>query len=512
MLPLPAWVWLPARSMFGWTSPAQRRALLSLLIFSGIGLALADLLPARAFGAALLVWTYFWAWHTMEQMQAVSVLRHSLALVEKGDLAHPTDARSAGALADAVQQVEGMKRTLSRLVADIRSEAQLVAMAGEQMAQASRDLSSRTEEQAAGVEQTTANVADLLESVQRNAADASEADRLARELQAHAESGIAAVTEAVGAVQRIDERSRQMSQIIGAIDGIAFQTNILALNAAVEAARAGESGRGFAVVAGEVRVLAQRTAAAAADVKRLIEGSAQEVSAGVARIEVTQSRLQEMVAGVRQVAQRVQQVAATNSTQNQGLQALSEAVSHIDQLTQRNVILVDDSARSAERLRGQAEKLRAGVAWMRLRQGCADEARELCERAAVAVQREGLDAAVRRFHDPKGGFIDRDLFVIVLDARHHFLAFGADPTKANKPAVAAPGVDIADLSRRTLATAAAGGGWVEFRGIHPITRQPVEKMAYVRPAGELAVLVSVNKSDTGDAAAPPAKSAATTAR
>jgi hypothetical protein len=401
-----------------------------------------------------------------------------------------------------VAQVEAMKRTLSRLVADIRSEAQLVAMAGEQMSQASRDLSSRTEEQAAGVEQTTANVADLLEAVQRNAADASEADHLARELQVHAESGIAAVTEAVGAVQRIDERSRQMSQIIGAIDGIAFQTNILALNAAVEAARAGESGRGFAVVAGEVRVLAQRTTAAASDVKRLIEGSALEVSAGVARIEATQSRLQEMVAGVRQVAARVQQVAATNTTQNQGLQALSEAVSHIDQLTQRNVILVDDSARSAERLRGQAEKLRVGVAWMRLRQGCADEARELCERAAEVVTREGLDAAVRRFHDPKGGFIDRDLFVIVLDKRNHFLAFGADPAKANKPAVAAPGVDLDDLSRRTLSTAAAGGGWVEFRGIHPLTKQPVEKMAYVRPAGELAVLVSVNRSDTGDAPAP----------
>ncbi|MCK6423737.1 MAG: methyl-accepting chemotaxis protein [Burkholderiaceae bacterium] len=501
---MPPIVWLPGRLLLGRASPAQRRALLSLFIFTGIGLGLADWVSAPLLALALLGWTYFWAWHTMEQIQAVAVLRQALALIEKGDLAQPTDARSAGALADVVSQVEAMKRTLSRLVADIRSEAQLVAMAGEQMSQASRDLSSRTEEQAAGVEQTTANVAELLQAVQRNASDASEADRLARELQAHAESGIAAVTEAVGAVQRIDERSRQMSQIIGAIDGIAFQTNILALNAAVEAARAGESGRGFAVVAGEVRVLAQRTAAAAADVKRLIEGSAQEVSAGVARIEATQARLQEMVAGVRLVAGRVQQVAATNHTQNQGLQALSEAVSHIDQLTQRNVVLVDDSARSAERLRSQAEKLRAGVAWMRLRQGCADEARALCERAADTVQREGLDAAVRRFHDPKGGFIDRDLFVIVLNRRNHFLAFGADPSKADKPAVAAPGVDLDDLCRRTLATAAAGGGWVEFRGIHPITRQPVEKMSYVCPAGELAVLVSVNKSDTGDAPAPAA--------
>ena len=501
---MPPFFWLPARLLLGRSSPALRRLLLSLFIFSAIGLGLTGLVSAPVLALGLLGWTYFWAWHTTAQIQAVAVLRESLAQVEKGDLAQSIDARSAGALADLVTQVESMKRTLSRLVADIRSEAQLVAMAGEQMAQASRDLSSRTEEQAAGVEQTTANVAELLQAVQRNAEDASQADHLARELQAHAEGGIAAVTDAVGAVQRIDERSRQMGQIIGAIDGIAFQTNILALNAAVEAARAGESGRGFAVVAAEVRVLAQRTAAAAADVKRLIEGSAQEVSAGVARIEATQTRLQEMVAGVRQVAVRVQQVATTNTAQNQGLQSLSEAVRHIDQLTQSNAILVDDSAQSAERLRAQADKLRSGVAWMRLRQGCADEARALCERAAEAVRRDGLDAAVRRFHDPKGGFIDRDLFVIVLDQRNHFLAFGADPTKANKPAVAAPGVDLDDLCRRTLSTAAAGGGWVEFRGIHPITRQPVEKMSYVRPAGELAVLVSVNKSDTGDAPAAPA--------
>jgi cell division septum initiation protein DivIVA len=228
----------------------------------------------------------------------------------------------------------------------------------------------------------------------------------------------------------------------------------------------------------------------------------------VREIEGTSTRLQAMATGVRQVVERVQQVAATNVQQRQGLEELSQAVRNIDGLTQRNAQLVEDSAQAAEKLRHQAGNLRSGVAWMRLRQGCADEARALCERAAQALKQAGLAQAVRRFHDRDGGFIDRDLFVIVLDPQHRFRAFGADPAKADKPAVAAPGVDVADLSRRTLETAAAGGGWVEFRGVHPITRLPVEKMAYVLPFNDLAVMVSINKSDTGDAAPAPASAVA----
>jgi methyl-accepting chemotaxis protein len=455
--------------------------------------------------SALAVFGYCWLFHTAEQARAVAALRCAVEAVAGADLSQPVAVDAAGALGDIAGRVEQMKQTLSRLVANIRSEAQLVSMAGERLSQSAHQLSTGTEEQAASLEQTSAGVSELAASVKRNADDAGEADRLAGEVHRHAEDGIAAVGKAVDSVQRIEERSRKMSQIIGTIDGIAFQTNILALNAAVEAARAGESGRGFAVVAQEVRVLAQRTAQAAAEVKNLIEGSAQEVSAGVTEIQSTSRLLQAMVGGVRQVAQRVRQVAATNADQSRSLGELAQAVVSIDKQTQRNALLVESSAQAADALRRQAENLKAGVVSMRLRQGCADEARALAERAAQCVRQQGLAQAVQRFHDrANGGFIDRDLFVILMDRNANFVAFGADPGKANKPAVAAPGVDIAELNRLTYLRADEGGGWVEFRSMHPITRLPVDKMAYVMPVDKHVVLVSVNKSDgaAGSAAAP----------
>jgi len=433
----------------------------------------------------------------------VSGLKRAVEAVTGSDLSQTVTVEASGALADIAGQVELMKQTLSRLVANIRSEAQLVAMAGERMADSARELSSSTEEQAASLQQTSGSVSELAASVRRNADDAGQADRLASEVRQHAEEGIAAVAKAVESVRRIEQRSDKMSQIIAVIDGITFQTNILALNAAVEAARAGASGRGFAVVAQEVRVLAQRTAQAAAEVKALIHGSAQEVEAGAQEIQGTSRLLQAMVDGVRQVAERVRQVASTNAQQSQSVGDLAQAVAAIDRLTQRNAHLVAGSVASADALRRQAEALKTGVATMRLRQGCADEARAMAERAARCVRQLGVAQAAQRFHDRAGEFIDRDLFVILMDRKARFLAFGADPSKANKPAVAAPGVDVNEINRRTYAVADAGGGWVEFCSLHPLTRRPVDKMAYVLPVDQCVVMVSINKSD-GEAAAPAA--------
>ena len=488
-------LWWPARLLLGRAPAALRRGVLMAMLVGCIVAALIAPASGAALAAALTVFAYAWLFHTVEQTRATSELRRAVGAVSGGDLSQRVAVDASGALGDIADQVERMSQTLSRMVANTRSEAQLVAMAGERMVQSARELATSTDEQAQSLKQTSAGVSALADSVRRNADDAGQADRLAGQVRQHAEDGIAAVGKAVDSVRRIEDRSQRMSQIIAVIDGITFQTNILALTAAGAAARAGASGRGFAVVAQEVRVLAQRTAQAAAEVKTLIEGSAHEVASGVQEIQNTERLLQAMVDGVRQVAERVRQVAATNAQQSESIGGLAQAVVGIERLTQRNAQLVAGSVQSADALRSQAEALKSGVASMRLRQGCADEARAMAERAAQCVRDAGVSEAARRFHDRSGGFVDRDLFVILMDRRGNFLAFGADPSKANKPAVAAPGVDVDALNRKVYAMADAGGGWVEFRSLHPITRAPVDKMAYVVPVNEQVVCVSVNRSD-----------------
>jgi methyl-accepting chemotaxis protein len=473
--------WLPAALMLTaallpWLA-AQALPVATLLILAGLALT---------------------AWQQRRQRAALDDLHAAMERVASGDLTRRLDEQAErGSLGPMGTRLEAMQRAWSRLVANIRSEAELAALAGERLSADARALATRTEEQAATLEQTSASVTELTGSVQRNAEAAGEADQLATGVRHNAERGIGAVQQAVEAVSRIEQRSQQMSQIIGVIDGIAFQTNILALNAAVEAARAGETGRGFAVVATEVRTLAGRTASAAAEVRQLIQASAGEVGAGVQRIREVDQLLGEMADGVRQVADRVREVATSTVRQSHSVGEIAQAVGGIEQLTQRNMIMVDNSVGAAEQLRQQAANLKQGVLTMRLRQGCADEARTLCERAVAALRSEGLARAVQRFHDKAGGFIDRDLFVIVLDRQGYFRAFGADPTKADKPAVLPPGVDVQTVVAQTLSIADQGGGWLEFRSWHPVTRTPVDKMAFVMPWEDLAVMVSANRSDGG---------------
>ena len=296
-------LWWPARLALGRLPAAWRRAVLAALLAGCIVACAIATVSGPAMAVALALFAYAWLFHTVEQARSIAELGSAVAAVSSGDLSRRVEVNASGALGDIAAQVESMSGTLSRMVANTRSEAQLVAMAGERMVQAARELAGSTDEQAASLKKTSSGVSEVAESVKRNAADAALADRLAGDVHRHAEDGISAVGKAVESVRCIEQRSQRMGQIIAVIDGITFQTNILALNAAVEAARAGESGRGFAVVAQEVRVLAQRTAQAAAEVKTLIEGSAQEVQAGVDEIRNTERLLQAMVDGVRQVAE-----------------------------------------------------------------------------------------------------------------------------------------------------------------------------------------------------------------
>ncbi len=285
--------------------------------------------------------------------------------VAEGDLSAPITVR-AGDEASLLAALRRMQDSLARLVHTVRGNADSVATASGQIAQGNTDLSSRTEEQASALQQTAASMKQLAATVQSNAANAEQGNALATTASTVAARGGEVMGEVVETMKGIHESSRRISDIIGTIDGIAFQTNILALNAAVEAARAGEQGRGFAVVASEVRSLAQRSADAAKEIKALIGTSVERVEQGTTLVDRAGATMQEVVDSTRRVTALMAEISAASRQQSAGVAQIEEAVGQMDQATQQNAALVEQSAAAAESLRSQAQQLVGTVAVFKL--------------------------------------------------------------------------------------------------------------------------------------------------
>ena len=262
-----------------------------------------------------------------------------------------------------------MKNALTQVVTGVRQGADSVATASVQIAQGNSDLSSRTEQQASALEETSASMEQLGTTSRQNADNAQLASQLANTASSVAQQGGQVVEQVVETMKAINHSSQKISDIIGTIDGIAFQTNILALNAAVEAARAGEQGRGFAVVAGEVRTLAQRSAEAAKEIKGLIGASVERVEQGSRLVDQAGSTMREVVSSVQRVSDIVGEISSASQEQNAGVSQVSQAVSQMDQTTQQNAALVEESAAAASSLRQQAEQLVQAVSVFRLAAG-----------------------------------------------------------------------------------------------------------------------------------------------
>ncbi|WP_186046314.1 methyl-accepting chemotaxis protein [Burkholderia gladioli] len=243
------------------------------------------------------------------------------------------------------------------LVDDVSEQVLNVQRASSEIAQGNNDLSARTEQAATAVQQTASSMAQMTATVSSNAATASQANQLAVSASDAASRGGYAVGEIVGTMNEITDSSRRISDIIGVIDGIAFQTNILALNAAVEAARAGEQGRGFAVVAGEVRALAQRSANAAKEIKTLIENSVERVASGSRRVDDAGRTMDDLVVQVKRVADLIAEISSSTAEQSVGVEQVDRAVVDLDNITQQNAALVEQSAAASESLRQQATSL-----------------------------------------------------------------------------------------------------------------------------------------------------------
>jgi methyl-accepting chemotaxis protein len=312
-----------------------------------------------------------------------------------GDLTTPVRVIGRDEIAQLLKALSAMQGSLSSLVSNVRSNSESVATASTQISHGANDLSARTEEQASALQQAAASMEQFGSTVRQNAENAQSANQLALGASAVARKGGDVVGEVVDTMKGINESSRRIVDIIGVIDGIAFQTNILALNAAVEAARAGEQGRGFAVVAGEVRSLAQRSSDAAKEIKALISASVERVEHGSALVDRAGVTMTEIVSSIARVTDIMGEISAASTEQSTGVGQIGDAIAQMDQATQQNAALVEESAAAAESLRDQARNLVQVVSVFKLEGKPAFEAART-QPAPAAAPKPAATAPVRK--------------------------------------------------------------------------------------------------------------------
>ncbi|MFN4004838.1 MAG: methyl-accepting chemotaxis protein [Hylemonella sp.] len=430
---------------------------------------------------AVLFALYFVAGFFLATQASLDQLRGIMRLASEGNLAERVQVSGSDELAEIAREFEKMLTMLSSLVADVRSAAALVTHVGESLVQDAHDLSDRTQAQAASLEQATANVGSISEEVTRNSDTAKGVSTMTRSLHQEADQAGELMQATIGRLGPLQQTTARMSEIIGAIDAIAFQTNILALNAAVEAARAGEAGRGFAVVASEVRSLAGRTQQAAAEVRQLIIESSQRVQTTVTDIDQVGRLMEHLVSGIREVASAVEGIAEASGRQSTALREIVQAVGDLDRMTSQNSALVERTSHRSNRLTSRSRQLSQAVAHIQLREGTADEAYELVQRAAAHYKAVGFEQASRDFHDKSSSWVDRDLYIFALDRQGTYRIMGADIAKVGTSVHQAQGVDGPKLVQDAWYRAEQGGGWIEYNIVNPVTGEVRGKSSYVIP-------------------------------
>ena len=336
---------------------AQERYEIAMVVFALATVLLG--LPASVMALALLA----------RMRKGFAAANAAAAAIAASDLTHTVAHSGTDEIGQLLAEMETMRSSLHQMIVQVRSGADTIAGASTEVAVGTQDLSSRTESQASSLEQTAAATEQLSSTVQTNADSANQASQLAADATGVAQRGGAAVAQVVGTMEAINTSSRKIVDIIGVIDGIAFQTNILALNAAVEAARAGEQGRGFAVVASEVRSLAQRSAEAAKEIKSLITDSVDKVGVGTQQVAQAGATMEEIVTGIQRVSDIVAEIASASREQSMGIVQINQAVTHLDTVTQQNAALVEETSAASGALQDQARQLASVAAIFKLHSG-----------------------------------------------------------------------------------------------------------------------------------------------
>ena len=359
----------------------QRTATMSTLIAAAVLLGLAVLVPLTLFSVRSIT-------QSLEQARALA------ERIAAGDLSHAVQSRQRDEIGSLVAAMGRMQDALRTLVGQVQQAAGSIATASDEIALGNQDLSQRTEQTAASLQQTASSMELLTGTVQHSAESSRQASGLAANAAEVAVRGGAVVAQVVQTMGEISDSSRRIGDITGVIDSIAFQTNILALNAAVEAARAGEQGRGFAVVASEVRSLAQRSADAAKEIKALIGASVERVEGGSRLVAQAGETMTEIVASVRRVSDIVAEITSAAAEQAGSIGQVGQSVSHLDQMTQQNAALVEESAAASQSLRDQAGRLTEAVSRFKLQGGAPQPGAVALARATIAREMAEKDVGL----------------------------------------------------------------------------------------------------------------------
>ena len=424
--------------------------------------------------------------------------------IASGDLsmrlrAEKEDASEAGAMWASVARMAG---NLTSIVAEVHAGAASILSASQEISDGYTNLSQRTDRQASTLEETSSAMEELSATVRQNADSCHRASGLARDSRSAAGRAAESMRRLSDTIERIDVGSKKVAEIIGVIDGISFQTNILALNAAVEAARAGEQGRGFAVVASEVRALAQRSAGAAKEVKALIEESVAGVAEGARLVSETEEAFGHAVTSVGEVSVVIDQIAGASAEQSAGVEEIKKAIEQLEQATQQNAALVEQSSAAVMSFEHAAERLGRAVASFKI-----DRA-ELRERAIALVRRgiahlraQGPDKAFAEFSDPRGRFVEGDLYLAVLDMNCVVCANGGNPAIVGRDDSELADSDGKRFSAEFVQVALTRGrGWVDYRWTNPRSGRIEPKSSYVEREGNYVLACGIYRGERQAAA------------
>lgn len=412
----------------------------------------------------------------------IDKLQRAIKATSRGDLSQCLELPGRDELVEIGHQIDAMNDQLSLLVSEVRSSAVRVGQAGLSVSDDGMALSKHTEEQASSLKQSVMTVGELSSAVSNNAEAAVALEQMTDQLRTRAEVGAASMTETVTSIHSLQESAHRIAEINNVINDIAFQTNLLALNASVEAARAGESGKGFAVVASEVRQLAQRCADAAAEVHDVIEHTTELIDLSVDRIGEVNSSLGFVVRGVGDVSMKLKSIASASEQQSHGLQAVTATVGNLDDLTHQNANLVDRSSHSSQALVDQANALRRSVSHIVLRQGTADEAQAMVEKALHRISEVGWSRAVADFNQRQGDYIDRDLYLFGLNRQGDFVVMAKHPEWVGKNIDDIPAIQAevaTEFLQKVDHLMAQGKGWVEYDTPIISDQQAGRKTAYI---------------------------------